>query len=159
MRAPFWLQLCFFWGTAAVVVALPFWMIHERELGSYLDRERVELQAALRSTDALLRTMTDQAFADLLERGQLREILAEPYDGPAEGMADFFRQPVLDIGQPTHRSLRNCCGASLHVLGANGASIVHFDARLRQSQTDSASDRANIPRAMETRMGTQGFEV
>ncbi|WP_290650461.1 sensor domain-containing diguanylate cyclase, partial [Aquisalimonas sp.] len=40
-----------------------------------------------------------------------------------------------------------------------GASIVHFDARLRQSQTDSASDRANIPRAMETRMGTQGFEV
>lgn len=159
MRLPFWSQVVGVWALAAVVVTVPFWMVHERETDAFLERERVELQAALRSTDALLRTMTNQAFADLLERGQLREILARPYDGPVEGVADFHRDPVLAVGRQTHRSLRNCCGASLHVLGAQGQSIVHFDARLEQQRVEGADERPGIGGALNSRMGAQGFEV
>ena len=159
MRLPFWLQVVGVWVLAAALVALPLWLLHERETDAYLERERVELQAALRSTDALLRTMTNQAFADLLERGQLREILSRPYDGPLGGVADFHRDPVLAVGHQTHRSLRNCCGASLHVVGANGESIVHFDARLEQDRVDSVAARPGIERILGNRMGAQGFEL
>ncbi|MDN3519610.1 diguanylate cyclase [Aquisalimonas lutea] len=159
MRISFPLQIGLLWGLAAAVVGVPFWLIHEREVDAYLERERVQLQAALRSTDRLLRTMTNQAFADVLGRGRLREVLTRPFDGRPGQASAFYRDAILEVGREAHRSLRTCCGASLHVLDASGASLVHFDARLREGQAGRFPERAVAPELMATRFGAQGFEV
>lgn len=159
MRLVFPVQIALLWGLAAVVVALPLWWLYEREVDAFLERERVELRAALRSTDSLLRTMTNQAFADVLRDGRLRPVLAQwsPELEPARRAG--YRERVLEIGRNAHRSLRTCCGASLHVLDARGNSIVHFDARLRDQQSARDRERLEAPALLSTRLGGQGFEV
>ena len=158
MRYGFVVQVALVWGVAALLVAVPFWLIQEGEVDAFLERERVELQAALRSTDALLRTMTNQAFADILGDGRLRRAFAR---GAAEGgeSAEALRASVVALGAPAHRSLRTCCGASLHVLDASGQSIVHFDARLEREHRANPQRRGLVVDIMNTRLGAQGFEV
>ena len=159
MRYGFVVQVAAVWGLAAAVVAVPFWLIQEREVEAFLNREGVELQAALRSTDSLLRTMTNQAFADILGNGELRRFLARAGAPGAADAPETLQATVMNLGVAAHRSLRTCCGASLHVLGANGETIAHFDARLQQEHSANPQRRGQVVEIMNTRMGAQGFEI
>lgn len=146
------------WIVTALLIAAPLYLVYDREVRAYLDGELLQMQAAFRSTEAVFRTQTNQAFSDLLLRDGMRQLLREVEESATHGHAVAQRHALIDAGSHTHRTLRTCCGAALHVLDADGHSLVRFEVR-GEHGTDLAELRPGLARIIEGRHGAQGFEI
>ncbi|MCP1675953.1 diguanylate cyclase (GGDEF)-like protein/PAS domain S-box-containing protein [Natronocella acetinitrilica] len=152
------IRLLLIWLIAGVVLFVPFRFAYERDTQSHLDAELLQVDAALRSTEAIFRTVTNQAFSDLLGRDNFRQLLADIARSPDGFDGDWDRSALIAAGMDTHRSLRTCCRAELHVLTPDARSLIRFS--IPGSETPpSAEYRPGLLQALEGRHGAQGFEM
>lgn len=152
-------QLVGAWMLVAILVLVPFHFASEREVEAHLEKELLELQAALRGTDALLRTVTNQAFSDLIGRGELRARLARISESGAELRNSFPPEWVDDVGFEAYRGMRTCCGASLQILGADGTPLLRYGHRLIVLEANGYDTSPRLQDVLHTRLGAQGFQA
>lgn len=145
-------------GVAALLVFLPFRFAYQSQVEAHLEKELLRIEAALGSTEAIFRTVTNQAFSDLLGRDGFRDLLADMARSPDGFMGDWDRQAVIAAGMDTHRSLRTCCRATLQVLTPDARSLVRFSAP-SEGMASEPEDRPGLISALGGRHGAQGFEV
>ncbi len=151
-------RIALIWLVLAGLLFAAFRFAYEHDVRSHLDKELLQVEAALRSTEAIFRTVTNQAFSDLLGRDGFRQVLAGIARSPEGFDGDWDREAVVAAGMDAHRSLRTCCRASLNVVSPDYRLVIRFgaagDARLAASEP-----RPGLVQALSGRHGAQGFEM
>lgn len=120
-----WVLVIAAWTGAVVVVGAVTWTMFEREASAFQKRELVRLESTMRGAESAFRNQTNQAFSELLRDPQLVAQLRLLNDATLR--RDFVQGRALlaPTGARASQSLRNCCGASLHVLDQYGRTLIH----------------------------------